>query len=60
MASNVQIVFFRNKAGDVIVKFLHNEREVSIPIETDIAPYYHWDSVKSYFKDILSSVVAKN
>lgn len=60
MASNVQIVFFRNKDGDVIVKFLHNEREVAIPIETDIAPYYHWDSVKSYFKDIISSVVAKN
>ncbi|MGN0232159.1 MAG: histidine-type phosphatase, partial [Muribaculaceae bacterium] len=60
MASNVQIVFFRNKAGDVLVKFLHNEREVAIPIDTDIAPYYHWNRVKAYFKDILSSLAAIN
>ena len=50
MAGNVQLVFFRNKAGDVIVKFLHNEAEVGIPAETDIYPFYHWDDVKAYYQ----------
>ena len=55
MAVNLQLVFFRNKAGDVIVKLMHNEREVSIPVATDIAPFYHWKDVKEYFESILNS-----
>lgn len=55
MAGNVQIVFFRNKkdANDIIVKFMLNERETSIPIETDIYPFYHWNDVKAFYNDIL-------
>lgn len=55
MAANLQLVFFRNKAGDVIVKLMLNEREVSIPVKTDIAPFYHWTDVKSYFENILNN-----
>ena len=54
MAGNVQIVFFRNKAGDILVKFLHNERETSIPVETDCFPFYHWNDVKSFWTQILN------
>lgn len=50
MCANVQMIFFRNKAGDVIVKFLHNENEVGIPAETDIYPYYHWKDVKAFYQ----------
>lgn len=55
MAGNVQIVFFRNKksANDVIVKFLLNERETSIPIDSDIYPFYRWSDVKKFYKGIL-------
>ena len=55
MAGNVQIVFFRNKknADDVIVKFMLNERETSIPVATDIAPFYHWNDVKAFYLDVL-------
>ncbi len=49
MAGNVQIIFFRNKAGDVIVKFLLNEEETAIPIETDIFPFYRWEDVKRFY-----------
>ena len=49
MAANVQIVFFSNKAGDVLVQFLHNEREVHVPIATDRWPYYRWSDVKQYY-----------
>ena len=53
MAGNIQMVFFRNKAGDVIVKFMHNERETSIPVETDIYPFYHWGDVRAYYLGLL-------
>lgn len=49
MAANIQLIFFKNKKGDVVVKFLHNERETSIPVETDIYPYYHWNDVRAFF-----------
>jgi len=50
MAANIQIVFYR-KAGtdDVLVKFLLNENETSVPVKTDCAPYYHWKDVKEYY-----------
>lgn len=55
MAGNVQIVFFRNKANDIIVKFMLNEREVRIPVHTDCAPFYHWNDVKDYYTSILDT-----
>ncbi len=50
MASNIQMVFFRKSgSSDILVKFLLQEEEKHIPIETDIWPYYHWEDVKNYF-----------
>ncbi len=50
MASNVQMVFFRKSgSSDILVKFLLQEEEKHLPIETDIWPYYHWNDVKKYF-----------
>lgn len=53
MAGNVQIVFFRNKADDVIVKFMLNEREISIPVKTDNFPFYRWNDVRDYYTSLL-------
>ena len=53
MCANIQMVFFRNRKGDVLVKFLLNENEVSVPIPTDCAPYYHWADVRSYYRNLL-------
>lgn len=49
MATNVQMIFYRNANGDVIVKVLHNEREAKLPIGTKMAPYYKWEEVKNYY-----------
>ena len=57
MAGNVQIIFVRNKKhhDDIIVKFMLNEREISIPqLETDMFPFYRWSSVRNYFETILA------
>lgn len=56
MASNVQIVFFENKAGDILVKFMHNEKEVHVPVKTDQWPFYHWTDVKEYYQKRLSTL----
>lgn len=56
MGANIQIVFYRNEKNpeDIILKFLHNERETHIPVDTDIWPYYHWQDVKAYYDNILN------
>ena len=55
MAANVQLVFFRNdkNPNDILVKVLHCEKEVHIPVQTDMFPYYKWSDVRNYFQGIL-------
>ena len=55
MASNIQWIFYRNRAGSVIMKMLHNEEEVLFPVQSDIAPYYRWQDIKEYCNEILKS-----
>lgn len=54
MASNIQIVFYKKKSSDpILVKFLLNEKEVSIPCQTNTFPYYVWDDVVNYFSAVM-------
>ena len=54
MAANVQLVFLSNGQGHVLVKVLHNEREVHIPVATDQWPYYDWERVRDYYATVLA------
>ncbi|MCR5351146.1 MAG: hypothetical protein K6E35_01455 [Bacteroidales bacterium] len=48
MASNLQMVFYRNKAGHVLVKFLYQEQERLLRgLEPVQGPYYDWETVKA-------------
>ena len=58
MGGNVQWVFFRDKKGEVIVKFLLNEKEATlpetVPFYTDAKgkeqrPYYKWEDVRNFY-----------
>jgi len=51
MACNIQFVFYRNNKNpnDIVFKVLRNENEASLPLKTDMAPYYHWNDFKSYY-----------
>lgn len=55
MAGNIQLVFYQNKKkpDDVLVKFMLNEEEKAIPVETDCFPYYHWSEVKKFYAPTL-------
>ncbi len=57
MATNLQFVFYRKAkdAKDVLVKVLLNEDEASLPIKSDVAPYYHWSDFRSYCMERLDS-----
>ena len=56
MAANVQLVFFRKEGSDdVLVKFLMNENETSIPVATDCYPYYHWSDVEPYYRNMIEA-----
>ena len=48
MASNLQMIFYRNKSGDVLVKFLYQEQERLLHgLEPFQGPYYKWETVKA-------------
>ncbi len=50
MASNIQIIFYRKSGSDdVLVKTLLNEHEMTLPVQSDKAPYYHWRDVRDYY-----------
>ncbi len=52
MATNIQWIFYRKPGYDeILVKFLFNEREVPLHLESDLAPYYRWEDVKRYFEE---------
>ncbi len=51
MGANLQFIFYRREKDDneVLVKVLLNENEATLPISSDLAPYYRWDQVKQYY-----------
>lgn len=50
MGANVQLIFYKNAAGNVIVKILHNEKEILIPsLKPFTGPYYKWTELRSFF-----------
>lgn len=59
MASNMQIVFFKGKKGDVIAKVMMNEREMTLPIEGEAGPFYPWEKLRGYFQMLLDTPSAQ-
>ena len=53
MAANLQIVLYRNKRGEVFVRSLLNERDVTLPIKCTTAPFYPW---KEFCKHIQANL----
>ena len=48
-ASNLQVVFYKNKKNDILVKCLLNGREVSLPVPTTQYPYYRWSDFRDFY-----------
>lgn len=57
MGSNFQMIFYRNRKGEVIVKMLYNEKETTIPaLKPWNGPYYKWDVLREYFIDTMNAI----
>ena len=51
MGSNLQMIFYRNRAGKVLVKFLYQEQERRLRnLDSFKGPYYDWDTVKAHIR----------
>ncbi len=49
MAANLQMVLYRNAKGEVLVKFLYNEREMRLRgLDTATGPYYTWSAARDF------------
>ena len=49
MGTNIQLIFYRRGASDILVKILFNEREVGIPaLAAASGPYYRWSDLRKY------------
>lgn len=54
MACNVQLIFYRpvkGKPGDILVKAMLNEREMTLPVQPVSGPYYKWADLRQYYLD---------
>ena len=51
MAGNIQLIFYRNAEGDVLVKCLLNEEEVRLPATPVSGPFYRWSDLRNYYRD---------
>ncbi|MBR1539452.1 MAG: hypothetical protein IJ636_08110 [Bacteroidales bacterium] len=50
MGSNLQMIFYKDRRGDVLVKILRNEQETTIPaLKPYSGPYYRWKDLRAYF-----------
>ena len=57
MAGNLQIIFYRKNIADkdVLIKVLLNENEATLPLKTDVAPYYHWNDFRDFYLQLINN-----
>lgn len=52
MAGNIQLIFYRPKKGrqgDILVKALLQEHEMTLPVKPVKFPYYRWEDLRAYY-----------
>jgi hypothetical protein len=57
MGSNLQLVFFKDKKGTILVKALLNEKEARLPVDCyrdkkgrEFPYFYEWNKVEKYYR----------
>lgn len=56
MASNFQIIFYKNRKGKVLVRFLYNENDLVLPdTEAVRGCFYDWEELSSRYLRIIST-----
>jgi hypothetical protein len=57
-ASNLQLIFYRSKkqGQPILVKCLLNGHEATLPLPSDLYPYYKWEDFKKFYTERCDSV----
>ncbi len=55
MGASLQLVFFRNAEGDILLQVLANERAASLPIDAVHGAFYRWNDFKAHYLPIVAS-----
>ena len=57
-ASNLQLIFYRSKkaGAPILIKCLLNGIESTLPLPSDLFPYYRWDDFKTFYTERCNSV----
>lgn len=62
MGSNLQLIFFKDKNGTILVRALLNEEEAKLPVECykdakgkEYPYFYEWSKLEKYYNNILES-----
>jgi hypothetical protein len=55
-ASNLQLIFYRGKkpGQDLLLKCLLNGHEATLPLPSDLYPYYRWNDFKQFYTDLIT------
>ena len=51
MAANLQMIFYRNSQGKVLVQILHNEHPARLNIGFRVEGFYYWEDLKQHVAD---------
>lgn len=61
MGSNLQLIFFKDKKGTILVRALVDEKEAKLPVEcykdakgVEYPYFYEWNKLEKYYRDILA------
>lgn len=55
LSANVQWIFFKNAAGNYLIKIMLNEKDARIKgLNTKAFPYYQWNDVRSFYMQKLN------
>ena len=57
MSGNIQFIFYRSSPADtdILFKVLLNECEATLPLKTDVAPYYHWNDFREHYLEKITN-----
>jgi len=55
MGASLQLVFYRNADGNILVKALVNEEEATLPFQPVQGPYYSWADFKAHYLPLISA-----
>ena len=59
MGANLQWIFYQNRSGETLVRMMLNEKDLTLPLPGDLAPYYRWSDFTARYRPVTAAAAAK-